>query len=121
MTAWTIAAQGEIKLRRLSENGAASPPANFTPIAPEGRHIVVGHSETGHHHVIDRERASAFVADRAPEGMRILRLIVAQPTALMHLREHDTHAPIDLAPGEYEARIGREFDPYAELARAVAD
>ncbi len=122
MTAnWTIAAQGEIKLRRLSDDAAATPPPGFAPLPPEGRNLVVGHSETGHHHVVDREKATAYVSSDAPEGMRILRLIVAAPTLLEHLRPHDTHAPIDLDPGEYELRIGREFDPYAELARQVAD
>lgn len=112
-----IAAQGEIKIIRLSDDAEMM----GDPLAPEADGLVIGHSETGHHHVIDREAARAFVAPVAPEGMRIMRLIVEKPTELRHLRSHDTHAPIGLSPGKYEVRIGREFDPYADLARRVAD
>lgn len=119
MKAFTkFAAQGEIKIIRLADD------ADMTgkPLADEAPGVhTIGHSETGHHHVIDRAAAEVVVLDRAPEGMRILRAIVTAPTALRHMRGHDTHAPISLPPGNYEFRIGREFDPYAELARRVAD
>jgi hypothetical protein len=59
--------------------------------------------------------------DRPPEGMKILRAILANPTSLDHQRDHDTHESIELAPGEYEIRIAREYDHYAELARQSAD
>jgi len=112
-----IAAQGEIKLYRLPDDADCTGEA----LAPEGGSLVIGHSETGHHHVIDREAATAVVLKDAPAGMRILRLIVEKPTELRHMRPYSTHAPIALSPGKYEARIGREYDPYAELARRVAD
>lgn len=84
--------------------------------------FVIGHSETGHHHVLDRaDGVTVNVLERAPEGMRILRAILEEPTRLIHQRPHDTHETIDLAPGEYEFRIAREFDHYAELARQSAD
>ena len=117
MTFEKVAAQGEIKIYRLSDDAEIV----GEPLAPEGDNLVIGHSETGHHHVMDRAAAKAAVVKDAPEGMRILRLIVERPTELRHLRAHDTHAPIQFSPGKYEIRIGREFDPYAELARRGAD
>ena len=117
----TVAAQGEIKLRRLGDVPVQRNQPGYTALPPEDGKLIIGHSETGHHHVMEAEHVEAAVLDRAPEGMRILRLIVEQPTALEHLRSHDTHEPIMLAPGEYEVRIGREYDPYQQLARSVAD
>jgi hypothetical protein len=121
MTTFTkVAAQGEITIIKLS-SGAKAMPAGYTKLEPEGLHLIVGHSETGHHHVIDRRHASVAVKEKAPEGMRILRMIVSEPTKLEHLRPYDTHEAIALDPGVYELRIGREYDPYAELARQSAD
>lgn len=115
-----FAAQGEITIIRLGARAAAAP-SGYTPLPPEGAHLVVGHSETGHHHVVDARHATVAVMDRPPEGMRILRMIVNEPTALEHLRPHDTHETIALEPGVYELRIGREYDAYAELARQSMD
>lgn len=115
-----IAAQGEITIIRLG-----SVPKNKkltgTSMRAEGGHFVIGHSETGHHHVIEAKGASVSVLDRQPEGMRVLHAILENPTSLEHLREHDTHEPINLEPGLYEFRIGREYDPYQEIARRQAD
>jgi hypothetical protein len=113
----TCAAQGEISIRRISEI-----PGDAVPLKLEGGKYIVGHSETGHHHVLDRvEGVKVLEAKSAPDGMRILYAILDEPTNLNHLRGHDTHEAIAFQPGMYEFRLGREFDPYAELARRVAD
>lgn len=118
----TISAQGEIYIRRI---GAVpmSPalPDGFTAMSVKNGKFVIGESETHHDHCVNADHVSVGVMDRPPAGMRILRMIVENPTALTHERVHDTHDPIMLEPGEYEVRIQREFDPYAELARQVAD
>lgn len=114
-----IAAQGEITIIRLGD----VPKKNLAGTAMKAEHgkFIIGHSETGHHHVIDAKGASVSVLERAPEGMRILRAILENPAVLEHHRDHDTHEPIELPAGEYEFRIGREFDPYEEIARRQAD
>ena len=115
-----IAAQGEITVIRLG----GVPRDKKLPgsaMKVEGIHFVIGHSETGHHHVIEAKGASVSVLDKQPEGMRVLRAILENPTSLDHLRDSDTHDPIRLEPGLYEFRIGREFDPYQEIARRQAD
>lgn len=114
-----VAAQGEITIYRIAKHRKN---AGFTPLPLENGRYVVGHSETGHHHVLDRtDGVQVSVMDKPPEGMRILHAILKNPTKLEHLRPHDTHEPIMLDPGEYEFRIAREYDPYAELARQSAD
>lgn len=117
-----IAAQGEITIIRIGDVPPKSRKRDGKPLALEGGKLIIGHSETGHHHVLERTRGAAVtVMDKAPEGMRILHAILEEPNKLIHERGHDTHETIDLPPGEYEFRIAREFDHYAELARQSAD
>lgn len=117
-----IAAQGEITIRRIGDVPLRRERPGYTPLALENGKLVIGHSETGHHHVLSHHAgAEVMVLDKPPEGMRILRAILENPTSLDHEREHDTHESIGLPPGEYEFRIAREYDPYAELARQSMD
>lgn len=117
-----VAAQGEITLVRLGDAPNRAAKIIGKPLAMETGKLIIGHSETGHHHVLEHTRgASVTVLDRAPEGMRILHAILDEPNKLIHERGHDTHETIELQPGEYEFRIAREFDHYAELARQSAD
>lgn len=110
--------QGELTFAKLPDDADMTGDA-FDDAASDGRWII-GHSETGHHHVMDR--APVQIVERAaPLGVRILRLIVAEPVACEHLRSFDTHAPVHLTPGNWEVRTAREYDPLAKIARRVAD
>ena len=80
---------------------------------------IVGHSETGHHHVLDGVLA-LLEAPNPPEGMRILYALLEQPTALAQ-DAGDAHETQVLEPGLYEFRISREYDPFADQIRRVAD
>lgn len=111
-----VAAQGEIIIRRVTKV-----PTGCTQMKSESGKFIVGHSETGHHHVISAAGASVAVLDKPPEGMRILYAVVEKAMTLVHLREHDTHEAIQLDPGIYEFRVAREFDHYGDLARQSAD
>lgn len=117
------AAQGEITIRRIGPVPTIiEMPKGFTELLPENGKFIIGHSETGHHHVLDRlDGVSVAVMDAPPTGMKILRAILENPTSLVHLRDHDTHETIVHEPGEYEFRLAREHDHYAELARASQD
>jgi hypothetical protein len=113
------AAQGEVNIRRL--DGSALP-ADLTPLAPEKGLLIVGHSESGHHHGF-RAQAGVTVLERTkdvPAGMKILYAILENPTELIQ-DASAPHEPMMLDAGEYEIRIAREFDPFAEQARQVAD
>ncbi|MCX7898509.1 MAG: hypothetical protein N2444_00200 [Methylocystis sp.] len=117
MTALTfdkIAAQGELTITRLGEN--ETPKKTGNPVAPVDGVLIVGHSETGHHHVVDADCATLTRVDEFTAY-----LSVSKPTELRHLREFDTHQSIALQPGMYEFRTGREFDPFEEVIRASAD
>jgi hypothetical protein len=110
------AAQGEITVRRVE-----TLPADVRAVALEAGKFIIGHSETGHHHVMDRHAKTVFESTKAPAGMRVLYAVLESTGELVHERGHDTHETIAFEPGIYEFRLGREYDPYAELARRVAD
>lgn len=113
----TLGAQGEIRMFRVDDI-----PAGVKPLKRENGHLIIGHSETGHHHVLLAERAQVFEAETAPEGMRILYAILESPGELKHLRDHDTHKSHAFQPGDkIMFRTDREYDPYGELPRRVAD
>lgn len=112
----TLGAQGEIRAFRID-----AIPADATPMGRENGHFIIGHSETGHHHVLTAERVQVFAAKQTPQGMTVLFAILESPGSLEHLRGHDTHAPHAFEPGNYMFRTDREYDPYAELARRVMD
>jgi hypothetical protein len=112
-----LGAQGEIRMFRVDEI-----PADVKPLEKEAGRYIIGHSETGHHHVLEAERVQVFESATAPEGMRVLYALLESPGFLEHLRGHDTHAPHAFQPGDkIMFRTDREYDPYAQLARRVAD
>lgn len=113
----TLGAQGEIRMFRVDEI-----PARAKPMPKENGHYIIGHSETGHHHVLEAERVGVFADPEAPQGMTILYAVLESAGSLQHLRGHDTHAPHSFQTGDkIMFRTDREYDPYAELARHVAD
>jgi hypothetical protein len=111
-----IAAQGEITVTRIEKI-----PEGLVPVKAENGIFIIGHSETGHHHVLTMDRAKVFRNPNPPAGMNVLYAILDEPKELTHQRDFDTHKPVALQPGSYEFISGREFDHYAELSRTQAD
>jgi hypothetical protein len=115
----TLGAQGEIRMFRIDKIPAGAKPIQKEP---GETHYVIGHSETGHHHVLVGERVRVFEPADAPEGMRILYAILNSPGQLTHLRSYDTHAPHAFEAGDIIMfRRDREFDPYSYRARGIID
>lgn len=112
-----IGAQGEIMVFRII---GAMPEglAKHGEVDRAGRPII-SHSESGNHHVLDG-CVDVMEKQDAPEGMRILYALLDNPTALIQ-DASDAHGSHMLEPGLYEFRISREFDPFAEQVRRVAD
>ncbi len=106
-----IVAQGDIYITRID-----ALPVGAVPVEPENGVVIVTHSETGHHHVMD---AGAVTMHRLPDSIMDCLLVVKEPTPLRHLRTHDTHEPIMFQPGTYHVRRQREYTP--EGFRRVED
>lgn len=109
-------AQGEITFFRVSKM-----PAGLVPMGDKDRRgrPIISHSESGHHHVLDRA-VEVLEKPNPPAGMRILYALLDQPASLIQDAD-DAHGQHQLDAGVYEFRIAREFDPFEEQARMVAD
>ena len=85
----------------------------------DGSRLIVGHSEAGHHHVIDLQRSPSaqLLIDEANDLAG--RLILGEDAEVEHLRSFDTHAPLQLPAGKHIVRWRREYTP--EGLRRVVD
>jgi hypothetical protein len=99
-----FAAQGDVYIRRVN----TPVPANAVEVHPEGKYVIVTHSETGHHHVMEKEKVKMY---NLPDSIMNCLLVVEEPTVLEHHRDFDTHEPILFEPGTYEVRRQREYVP----------
>lgn len=106
-----FAAQGDIYIERIGEL-----PVGLVRVEPERRLIVVAHSETGHHHVMDADKVEMY---RLPDEIYECFLLVKEATLLEHLRPFDTHEALLHEPGIYRVRRQREYVP--EGWRRAAD
>lgn len=99
-------AQGEVEFFAVTSSHFDG--TEMAPLTPTGAVYVVAHSESGHHHVIDRAKAEvSTVKDTA--GMQVLRVLVTDPTTeVVNLNPHG-HTNLRLPVGLYEARISREM------------
>lgn len=111
-----IANQGEIRIDQVSEFADVETKP-FSEKSEKG--YIISHSEQGHHHILG---GNVEVLERvtAPAGATILHAIVKEPTKLFQ-DAAVPHEPVSLDPGLYEFRIKREYDPFTEQARRVAD
>lgn len=114
-----IGQQGEVKVYDI-----ASIPSDATCIPVERcvAGFIISHSESGHHHVIPAHGDVEVMerTDNVPPGMRIIYAIVKDPTML--IQDAPTpHDVIALTHGVKMFRIQREFNPFLEEARRVAD
>lgn len=96
----------------------------FEEMKLENDQFIIGHSETGHHHVlepVDRtipiSKAARALIDRATDMWMDLKLL--EPCKLVHQRGFDTHEGFILPAGEYIRGIREEQTP--EGWRRVAD
>lgn len=110
-----MAAQGDVLFRRVK-----SIPKDAVEQPRKGP-LVVAHSETGHHHVIESPDAKLFTT--ADPLVCFLRLEGVPHVDVVHQRPHDTHETLRLMGGNdgacFEIRRQREHTP--EGWRMVAD
>lgn len=102
--------QGELHFR------VAKIPASAKPRKDVGD-VVVGHSETGHHHSFSKACGVTYYETANP---LIGYLSISQESLLEHHRSYDDHAAYVFPPGTYEVRKRREYVS-PEETRAVAD
>ena len=111
------AAQGEITIIKIE---SLPKDMETKPVQRVAAGHVISHSENGHHHVLAGGVTVLERTSDVPEGMQILYGILEEPG---ELKQDATvpHDKYDLDPGIFEFRISREYDPFSEQARRVAD
>lgn len=112
-----IGAQGEVTIIRID---AIPQGIETKPVARnKAGHAIIAHSESGHHHVVTGGDVMERTSD-VPDGMQQFYAIFTKAERLVQ-DAPTPHGGYDLPAGIYEFRISREYDPFAEQARRVAD
>jgi len=111
-----IGQQGEVVIIRIDAipSDVASKAAERT-----AKGYIISHSEQGHHHLL----TGGDVMERTnnvPAGMQIFYALLDEPEQFIQ-DAPVPHKGFDLPAGIYEFRISREFDPFVEQVRRVAD
>lgn len=111
-----IGQQGEVLIIKID----ALPDSMETKKADRvAKGFVISHSESGHHHCVTGGEVMERT-NKVPEGMQIFYAILTNPEEFIQ-DAANPHGGYSLAPGIYEFRVSREFDPFSEMARRVAD
>ena len=120
----TIGQQGEVRIDLMDGLPEGVALTKHTERNHAGLPII-SHSESGHHHVLDRDDVEVFEQkEDVPAGMRILYAILENPETALVQDAATPHEPMSLkGDGKRVVRftISREYDPFSEQARKVAD
>lgn len=111
-----IGQQGECRIIKID-----ALPANIEtkPAEKTEKGFIISHSENGHHHLLTGGDVVERTSD-VPAGMQIFYAILNAPEKFIQ-DAPSPHGHYDLSPGIYEFRNSREFNPFEEQARRVAD
>lgn len=100
--------QGELYMTRDGDLFVAIPP-NAVPVAPIDGKYIVGHSESGHHHIV--ATGPGVEMFEIPGNPWEAWIKTAHTAELLHERDWDTHETIALNPGVTYIRRDREYTP----------
>lgn len=79
---------------------------------------IIGHSETGHHHVLTPTKGSKTeIAEH--DGKLYIR--ISGQADVSHKKNRDIHETVRLDEGTYIVTHKTEYDPFAQIRRAVYD
>ena len=98
--------QGELLFERVEDL-----PEKVTPNARSDEGYIVGHSETGHHHVVQDNDVDHFLASGKDAGLVSFLRVTGDHADVVHLRPYDTHHTLRLPKGTYRVRTQVEYRP----------
>lgn len=109
-------AQGDILFERISELPDQINESNEHDKTE--MHVIIAHSESGHHHVLERDKTTVYTPKYGSE--LIAYILVTEDTILEHQKSgKDAHESIKFPAGKYQVTRGREAMP--EGYRRVSD
>lgn len=83
----------------------------------EKKQIIVAHSETGHHHILESTKNIKVYTWNGETYLEVPEL-----SNLWHQKTgKDVHTPHKVQPGIYQINIKKEFDYFAGVIREVRD
>lgn len=77
---------------------------------------IVGHSESGHNHVLTSPKEMEVLTFNGHEYV-----LIDETAELIHQKTFDIHETIAVEPGIYEITHKIEYDPFNKIVRAVYD
>lgn len=86
-----------------------------------GREIIIGHSESGHHHVAVAVVGDDLTAYRSTGTDLNLYLRVMSQTKVEHRKPSDQHEAKTLEPGYYWVNTKMAYDYFAKVMAKVVD
>lgn len=110
-------AQGDVYFERMPDDYVL--PSDAIEVLPEGSKLIITHSETGHHHLMDVKERPQVKMYKLPKSITDCLLIVNETTVLEHNRSFDQHEPIEFSPGKYKVTRQRQYT--AEGFKVVQD
>ena len=110
-----IGQQGEVRIVQIDTLPEG---VKTVPVIRGPKGFVISHSESGHHHLLTD--GEVMERTEVPPGMQIFYAILKEPQSFIQ-DAANPHGGYDLEVGIFEFRVSREFDPFAEQARRVAD
>lgn len=87
-----------------------------TGVTTKAKMYIVGHSETGHNHVLTSKADMEILES---DGKRYV--LINEVADLFHKKSFDIHETITVEPGIYEVTHKLEYDPFAKVIRRVFD
>lgn len=89
---------------------------------PEGKTtkhklFIVGHSETGHHHILESKQEFEVLEDK--DDRVLIRLF--GEGKLTHKKTFDIHETITVEPGVYAVTHKTEYNPFTKIVQRVFD
>jgi len=109
------AQQGEVNIKHID----VVPNCETKEVNRTSKGYIISHSESGHHHLLTDGDVVERTSD-VPAGMQIFYAILDTPQEFIQ-DASNAHKPVKLDPGVYAFRVSREFNPFTEQARRVAD
>jgi hypothetical protein len=80
--------------------------------------LIVAHSETGHHHVVEAKQEFEVIGNVEKEDL-YFRLF--EPAKLVHKKSVEKHKTLPVKPGIWKVLHKTEYDPFNSLIRRVQD
>lgn len=93
-------------------------PTGIAPKMKKETSYIAGHSESGHHHVVQSE-APFDVFEDTEKQLLYLRLF--EPAKVVHKKSFDIHETKELKPGIYVRSFATEYNPFTKVVQRIFD